>query len=213
MTPGERLKQAREQANLSQTDLGLLCGWSGESARARISNYERGKRAISADVAKIMAKILNINPSWILFGKVNYEIKSEQKRLLVRENIPVVSWTQAGQSCDEEDLRETHHFIDSNQLSDYAFALIIEGDSMSAPLGSKHTFPEGTHLIIDPKKEYKNKDFVLARMKSTHEALFKQYINEAGQAFLKSLNPAYPPILINDDIEICGTLCATIKFY
>ncbi|MEF9678949.1 MULTISPECIES: helix-turn-helix domain-containing protein [Pectobacterium] len=63
---GERLKDLRTKKNLSQAQLSKLCGWATAS---RVGNYELGTRSIGADDAVVLARVLGITPSELLFGE------------------------------------------------------------------------------------------------------------------------------------------------
>jgi transcriptional regulator with XRE-family HTH domain len=55
-----RLKQAREQMNLSQRRLGILMGINVDSASSRINQYEHGKHEPDFGTVKRMAKVLKV---------------------------------------------------------------------------------------------------------------------------------------------------------
>ncbi|EMK0351930.1 MULTISPECIES: helix-turn-helix domain-containing protein [Citrobacter] len=63
-TIAARLKQMREQKNMSQAKLAELCGW----AQSRIGNYEAGRRNIGVDDALTISNALGINPAELMFG-------------------------------------------------------------------------------------------------------------------------------------------------
>lgn len=53
------------------------------------------------------------------------------------------------------------------------------------------TFPPGTVIIVDPELQQAPGDFVIALV-SEDQATFRQFITEAGETYLKPLNPRYP---------------------
>ncbi|MCL2829872.1 MAG: helix-turn-helix domain-containing protein [Betaproteobacteria bacterium] len=59
-TFSRRLKEARQEANLSQERLGILAGIDEGSASARINQYERGKHAPNFLTVKQIAEVLNV---------------------------------------------------------------------------------------------------------------------------------------------------------
>lgn len=66
-TFGERLRQARKDARLTQKKLAVAMGW--EDAQGRISNYERSeRRPHSYEDVKKLSKILNVDVLWLLYG-------------------------------------------------------------------------------------------------------------------------------------------------
>lgn len=63
---GERIKTLRIEKGLSQVQVAKLCGWSGAS---RLANYESGSRNVGADDAIVLAGVLGVTPSELLFGE------------------------------------------------------------------------------------------------------------------------------------------------
>ena len=53
-----RIRTYREQAGLSQEQLGLACGW-GSRAQGRVSNYETEKRTPSLGDLRLIVAALN----------------------------------------------------------------------------------------------------------------------------------------------------------
>jgi transcriptional regulator with XRE-family HTH domain len=55
---GQKIKQARTEAGLTQEQLGIKCGWSTGNPQSRIGNYEKDVRSPSASDIAIIAKTL-----------------------------------------------------------------------------------------------------------------------------------------------------------
>lgn len=55
-----RLKQARKALGISQTELGLRCGFDPGSASSRMNHYEKGRHLPDLEAMKRMAKELNV---------------------------------------------------------------------------------------------------------------------------------------------------------
>ena len=54
---------------------------------------------------------------------------------------------------------------------------------------------------------------VVALLPESEQAIFKQYVNDSGQAYLKPLNPQYPVILIDASCKMIGVVKrAVIEF-
>ena len=64
---GKRIKKLRKHLCLSQTELGLICGW--ENAASRIAHYEKGIRIPKISDLLKLSKALKKSPQWIAFGK------------------------------------------------------------------------------------------------------------------------------------------------
>ncbi|MDX8384839.1 MAG: S24 family peptidase, partial [Ghiorsea sp.] len=94
-------------------------------------------------------------------------------------------------------------------IGDNAFALRIEGDSMQPE------FRAGEYVAVDPSREVRNGSFVVAKLKDTNEATFKQFFVDAGRTYLKPLNSAYPimDVTDNESFLICGVVIQKVMQY
>lgn len=61
-------------------------------------------------------------------------------------------------------------------------------------------------ILVAPDIEPRHGQYVVARMTDTNEATFKQLVRDAGELFLKPLNPSYPTKPIDDAWEVVGTV-------
>ncbi|MEM1153080.1 MAG: helix-turn-helix transcriptional regulator [Pseudomonadota bacterium] len=61
---GNRIRQARKAAGMTQTELAVACGW--ESTQSRISNYETGSRDVTATDLIALEDALGIHPGALL---------------------------------------------------------------------------------------------------------------------------------------------------
>lgn len=50
-------------------------------------------------------------------------------------------------------------------------------------------FPEGTTIIVEPKRKPRDRDFVVIHFNGENEAQLKQIIIDGSERYLKSLNP------------------------
>ena len=79
---GERLKTLRERNNLTQKELAkkMLMG-----SHSMISEFESGKRQLSASALMYYAEIFNVSTDWILYGEESPKrnaFRSESDELL-----------------------------------------------------------------------------------------------------------------------------------
>lgn len=61
----KRLKAARERAGLSQKSLGILAGIDEFGASPRINQYERGVHAPNYEMARRLARELNVSTAYL----------------------------------------------------------------------------------------------------------------------------------------------------
>lgn len=125
---------------------------------------------------------------------------------LLRFEVPILSWVQAGAFCNSESqvLPQDCETIlcPEKSASRHTFALRVVGDSMTAPYGK--SYPEGAIIYVDPTKEALPGKRVIARTEQGYT--FKELaMNEFGEKYLKALNPHHQPIF-GEGIEICGVV-------
>lgn len=194
---GERLKSIRESRGLSQAQLAKLCGYS---AASRIGNYELGERKVSADDALIISEVLGVSPAELMFGEQSEQVISNYEYPLFTK-VQAGAFTTNINTYTEKDA--TSWIPTAKKASKRAFWLEVEGQSMTAPLGGKPSFPEGMIILIDPEEEVKFGDFCVARLLND-EFTFKRLIRDGGVKYLEPLNPRYDLIPINDNCTIVG---------
>ena len=88
MTPGDRLRQKRQDLGLSAEDLAARVGRSVSAVR----NQENGTNGIPAPLAKKYASALGTTASWILYG----EDRAEAPSIPTLSDLPIVGPIQAG---------------------------------------------------------------------------------------------------------------------
>lgn len=120
---------------------------------------------------------------------------------------PEISWVQAGAASEAMDLGNiatcpTH--ASDVWAGHEGFWLKVVGSSMTSPVAP--SFPEGVLILVAPDIEPRSGQFVVARLIDSNEATFKQLIKDAGETFLKPLNPAYPITPMQQNWEIVGTV-------
>jgi SOS-response transcriptional repressor LexA len=192
-----------------------------------LSRFERGEQGASEDKLRRIAAILEV-PMAVLYAIAEYEenfdhialerfLKSEAKSYspnsikignTVHTRVPLISWVQAGEwtevgfvydyEDDAQEWRETTAIVGSK-----AFALRVEGDSMTNPYGAP-SIPEGSIVIIDPDKHADHGSIVVALLEDSNQATLKRLVIDGPMRYLKPLNPAYNAIEIKENCKITG---------
>lgn len=120
--------------------------------------------------------------------------------------VPVISWEDAvhwPENFDDTKSLRSESILMPRPIHENVFALVMEDSSMSPQ------FPKGTVLVIDPTRSYKDRSYVLLKMKDHHRAVFRQLLLDARQYYLKCLSPDLDGVRaepLKEDIKICGTL-------
>lgn len=172
---------------------------------AQVNQWVVGYRTLGHAAARHIETTLKLPFGW-MDGKDGAAASVEEANISPapqRRPIPVISWVQAGDFCDIVDLHEaglTSEWFDgyTAKLSDQAFALVVQGDSMVSPYPGTHSFPPGTRIIVDPLQVPAAGEFCLAKDVAAQTATFKKLHHEDGRWYLKPLNPVFPMVEIDD---------------
>ncbi|MBM7074436.1 LexA family transcriptional regulator [Shewanella sp. 202IG2-18] len=199
-TISERLDYALKQAGWSQSELARRSGVKQQS----ISRVCTGRTHNSRFLVRICQE-LGVNPDWLNTG-TGEVYQSDQVGSIKLIKIPLLSWYQAYQwkhlknTLNYNDAEEWR-LVPANILHD-GFALRVKGDSMEGT-GSK-TVPDGAIIFIDTMAEYQSEDLIVVAHCDSEEAMFKQYVKDGNQSFLRSYNSLYPLISFTDDYTFIG---------
>lgn len=224
-TLGKRIAYYRKAAGLSQAALASACGWKSQS---RVGNYESDTREPTlADLEKI-AVAVGVSVAQITYGELsqgsaesvslgqgavgsktaepgNVSPTQQPDRLYrypVISRVAAGAWQEAIEACEP-------WAYDTFELADYqakgsAFWLQVSGDSMTSPVPP--SIPEGHLILVDTGIEPRPGDMVVAKLVDADEATFKLLVADAGQLYLKPLNPAYRMIPIDERCRLIGVV-------
>jgi SOS-response transcriptional repressor LexA len=206
-TIGERIKMIRKQRGMSQIELARRLGWQN----SRMTNYEKGHRAPSLEVLKLIAKEFDCTIETL----VGQDSVNNLLSIATLRRVPLISFSRAvdwasSQSRDTDADKEIQVVTYSSKPSLSAFALTVTGDSMTSSTGT--SFDEGCTIIVDPERTPVEGDFVVARDPETNKATFKRLVNDAGRWYLKPLNGSYRMTSIESVSEsVIGVVIESIQ--
>ena len=128
--------------------------------------------------------------------------------------VPRISWVKAGgfeESNATDETCEPKYYVETTvKVSDRAFALTVDNDSMTDLDGGQFTFPEGMEIICDPDKECTVGSFVIAKDIRNQKTTFKKLTSDGFNLYLTPLNKRYAPILIdNENIRLIAKVVDT----
>lgn len=89
-------------------------------------------------------------------------------------------------------------YLHDEEAPDDVFALLIDGDSMSAD-----DILHGDYVYVRQNAEIKEMDIVAA-MNEFNEVMIKKYVNRNGEFWLESSNPVYPNFKVNGEYKLIG---------
>lgn len=203
MDISDRVKQRRKELGLSQERLAELLHVKQPS----IQKLEKG-RVRNPKYLKRLAMILKTTQEWLQFG-IGSDIIQPPITL-----IPVLDWNEAidnEKSLREKPAKERETVPMTGICGSKCYALKVKGDSMVSTIPGRLSFLEDYVIIVDPEREPQHGNFVIAKQKKAEEPIFKQYIIDGDKAYLRPLNPQYPLITIDENIEIYGVVIAQMN--
>ncbi len=164
-----------ERLNITRSYLSQV--ENGEPCSPRLQAKFREVAGRSENVESVLGKSAQPNNRDIPMGD-----EIVQLRL-----IPLVSWAQAGQAVDFEELPPSWQKMVPTDVADpRAFAVTIVGNSMEP----RHH--EGDVATLTPSEPLRQNDKVIANLKD-QGVVFKLYSRSGNTIRLSSLNPAYAP--------------------
>lgn len=187
---GKRIKHARESRNMSQEELGNQLGLNKSS----IQRYESGQvQRIKLPILENMAKILNVNPSWLVLKSENPDTPHEPTNISDVlggkniYNIPVFESVSAGFGAyASNDILEYIPVIITNPADiEDTIAIKVKGDSMYPKI------EDGDTIVVRRQTSVDSGDIAVVLLDGD-EGLVKRVVYGPTWIELQSLNEKYP---------------------
>ena len=222
---GNRLRQAREKANLSRDhvtaikDIGI--------SRTTLQQWEMGQREASLETLAKLAKLYQVSPQWLIFGEgdstaqapapaTNPSLEAPAKHVIFNEEFVLIPMydieVSAGNGLFSQGVTEPikhvayrKDWIKSKGLDPYHLAVVCNnGDSMET------TIPNGSCMLINLlKNQAFDGNIYIIRLDDRIFVKRTQWIPTGGLRIISD-NPIYEPFdldkayLASDDFEVCG---------
>ena len=202
-------KQRIDALGLSQEKLAEHLGVT----KGAVSHWLNGRRNPSLEEIGMVFEYLGVHGAKLNSdGTFTIGELSASKPALPQYDYPVFSHVQAGMFSQEFRTfteRDAEGWVSTTKkASDNAFWLEVDGHSMTAPAGSRPSFPEGMLILVDPEEPVDPGDFCIARL-GGDEFTFKKLIKDSGQVFLQPLNPQFPILPCNEHCRVVGKVVAS----
>ena len=162
--------------------------------RSYYSQLENGRR--TASILAERFALLEKEP----FAKVNKQavnsvntpdVHSGDEIIPLPRRIPLLSWAQAGEAVDYDEVPASWQKSVPTDISDpNAFAITIVGDSMEP------RYHENDLAILTPSKTLRQNDVVVARLED-QGVVFKLYSRTGDTCRFSSYNPVYAPFEVS----------------
>jgi len=187
-----------------------------EKEKSYLSQLINGKGSFGERAARRLERDYGMPP-----GSLDASTDSQERNVVFASNHqaagshPLISWVSAGawhEALEPYRLSEIEDWPETTEkVSSRSFWLTVKGDSMTSPNGQ--SVPEGMLILVDPDREPINGSLVVAKLVNENEATFKKLILDAGQKYLKPLNPEYKMQTINGNCKIVGVVVeAKVRF-
>lgn len=182
---GERLKELRERAGLSQDALASELNKS----KSLISMYESGKRIPPYETQELIADFFNVGLDYLM-GRENVYLTLNTSK---PQRIPVLGSVPAGIPLEAiEDIVDYEEIPDSMARNGEFFGLRVNGESM-VPV-----FNDGDTVIIQKQDSADTGDYVVAMINGGEATLKKLKRFDEGIILIPN-NPEFFPVTYTND--------------
>lgn len=231
---GDRIKYARKLTGLSQQELANKIGVS----KSAVSQWENGQTTnlkmhnlhALEDITGVRSRWISDNqlpimvdgrvPSGIKFNKSdeqhsNYIMERKngvQSSMRVESRrVPAITWEQViewSKDMDQPPPVSDKYYDSLNPCSERSFIFAIQDDSMATAHGT--SFPAGTFVCVDPalSDSPKSGEPVLAKIHKSDDVVFRFYVQEGSNRYLKPSNQGYK--IVDDPFTVLGVYISTV---
>lgn len=202
----ELAKTRLNTLGMTQSELSEQMGVS----QGAMGHWLNGRRSPSLAEVGAIFEILGINGA-ALNPDGTFTVGEDLTARPVKQQYeyPLFTTVQAGQFADvgtytERDAQEW--IATTSKAGPRAFWLEVSGHSMTAPPGTKPSFPEGMLILVDPSEDVEPGDFCVAGIHNDSEVTFKRFVWEDGKPWLEPLNPnpRYQSLPCNENCRVIG---------
>jgi SOS-response transcriptional repressor LexA len=201
MTIAQRLRTKMTEKALSENELGRRAGVPQPTIHRILHGDSKTPRKPTVEK---LARALGVTPEWLLFGSSHGNVVSVPYPHREAKEYPVISWIAAGAWAESCEVGPNTEMLASNEYAgEHGYWLEVQGDSMTPRQGNG--FTPGMRVLVQPEGfDLVSGKFYIALLLTTGETTLKQYVRDAGMAYLKPLNPDYKMIPIDDSVVIVG---------
>ena len=191
---GQRLKQLREEHELTQRDLANLLGVTPKA----ISFYELNEREPSNGFLVKISNYFHVSTDFLL-GKseenktMDFPVISSNKtvRIAKFKKVPMLGYAAAGEPI--EDLNQDVTFFDIDGKYNVDFCITVDGDSMEGA-----DIHSGDIVFVRKQEEVPNGKIACVEIDNSKICL-KRFYKTGETIMLVSENPKYSPIVLTKD--------------
>jgi len=179
---GKRLRQLREDANMSLRELSSLIG----IGYATIGKYERGEVVnLKQSTIARLAEVFNVRPSYLL----GYDVL-DAREIAPQGMLPVIGLASAGKGVIAAEDVLYYERADEQYCNSMYFYLEVTGDSMSPKI-------DDGDLVLVHRQTSVDSGSIGVFIVDGEEGYVKKVEYDTEYIHLLSFNPYYPPMVFN----------------
>lgn len=183
---GRRLYEARKALRMSRAELGTKV----HLHESTVKRYEDGQiKALDIDKLKEFACALDVSPEFLMGWEEQQILHPTNKK------IPLLGTIACGNPITA--IETPSEFVDVPDFVSADFALVCKGDSM---INARINDGDIVYIRRQPRVENGEIAAVLVGDEATLKRVF--YLESA--IMLQAENPAFPPMMVTDDVMILG---------
>ena len=172
-------------------------------------------RAFGERSARSMEEKLGLPSGWFDINHEKSQIPEETRQHIHVNTVPLYEWpewNEVSSISKKTPLRKIICPVDD--CSHNTYALIMRDDSMLAA-GEHGQLCRDDIIFIDPEKEPRRDDYVMATSSKHQLVSIKKLIEQDGRQCLLTSNPTWQDrfILINDEIKLHGVVVAKSRIF
>ncbi len=212
---GRRLKKLRALLGKSQAAMGRALNVSLRTYQ----NWEYEHRAMPSTVVELLRVKFGVNPVWLTTGEGPIFLEDAERLPFVERDvlrIPLYGEVAAGEGVTYDTPASVEGTLDLHREAvprhvleavarepERYFALRVRSDSMEPRI-------HPGDLVLVRRDDWEHNKIVVARLGGERHVV-KRYVEYPHAAFLVSDNPAYPPIPLDETVEILGRVILVIS--
>lgn len=226
MDIGQSIRTARKAQGLTLEELANQV----DTDSGNLSRLERGKQGASQELLSKIMKVLkmevvsHIKPlgpidSYSLKNLIEltpeehnalYRMRDKTTLVVPSRRYPLLDWSEALNRHNSEHsefiMEGTLFYPSVEDAGPEGYWLPVTGDSMAST--GCPTFPEDMLILVHPASVPVPGKYFVFKLPNG-QLTFKQYIEDAGIAYLRPLNPAYRVIQVTEEFEVVGRIIDT----
>lgn len=172
-----------------------------------VGHWLSGKREPGLAMINALLAEVGVPPLSIQHAESQGNVSATMQPYRASKEYPLISWVAAGmwqESCDNFHPGDADLWLSSHEMAGpHGYWLEIDGESMIPPSG--RGFPPGELVLVQPEGfDLISGKLYIAKLMTTGETTFKQYVRDAGIEYLRPFNPAFKTMEIDERVRIIG---------